>query len=245
MTTYLIDDEPYCTDVLRVLLEKYCPTITISGIFNDAELALEAIHQQPPQLIFLDIEMPMLNGFELLRRCEGLPFKVIFTTAYDQYAVKAFKFNALDYLLKPIDKDELAIAVQKAEQSATPNTAQLAAVEYLKNNPVPERIALPVGQELLLVSVDDIQYCASEGAYVSVFLKGQSKPIVLSKSLREFEELLNNPAFFRAHNSYLVHLKHIAKIIRSDSGEIIMANGHSIPVARAKKPELMRLIVKM
>jgi two-component system LytT family response regulator len=118
MTTYLIDDEPYCTDVLRVLLEKYCPNITISGIFNDAELALEAIQQQPPQLIFLDIEMPMLNGFDLLRRCEGLPFKVIFTTAYDQYAVKAFKFNALDYLLKPIDKDELAIAVQKAEQSA-------------------------------------------------------------------------------------------------------------------------------
>ena len=245
MNTFLIDDEPNCTDVLQVLLAKYCPEIQVQGIFNDAELALEAIRRERPQLIFLDIEMPMLNGFELLRRCEPLDFKVIFTTAYDQYAIKAFKFNALDYLLKPVDKAELMAAVRKARQNASPSPARLDAVQYLKNNPVPERIALPVGQELLMVEVADIQYVASDGAYVSVFLRDQNKPVLLSKSLREFEELLNNPGFFRAHNSYLVNLKFIKKIMRNEGGEIVMANGHSLPVARAKKPDLLGLIAKV
>ena len=245
MNTFLIDDEPNCTDVLQVLLTKYCSEIEIQGVFNDAELALEAIRRERPQLIFLDIEMPMLNGFELLRRCEPLDFKVIFTTAYDQYAIKAIKFNALDYLLKPVDKAELMAAVTKARQNASQSLARLDAVQYLKNNPVPERIALPVGQELLMVEVADIQYVASDGAYVSVFLRDQNKPVLLSKSLREFEELLNNPGFFRAHNSYLVNLKFIKKIMRNEGGEIVMANGCSLPVARAKKSDLLALIAKV
>jgi len=245
MNTYLIDDESNCTEVLEVLLQKYCPSVKIGGIFNDPEQALEAIQQARPQLVFLDIEMPILNGFDLLRRCEPLDFKVVFTTAYDQYAVKAFKFNALDYLLKPVDKDELVAAVHKAQQNASPTTVQLNAAQYLRNNPVPERIALPVGQELLLVEVADIQYLESEGSYVSVFLKDQNKPVILSKSLREFEELLNNPVFFRAHNSYLVNLKHLKKIVRTDGGEIVMNNGRSLPLARTKKAELIGLIAKV
>jgi two-component system LytT family response regulator len=245
MKTYLLDDEPNCTDVLKVLLEKYCPEVQVTGIFNDPELALEAIRRERPALFFLDIEMPILNGFELLRNCEPLNFKVVFTTAYDQYAVKAFKFNALDYLLKPLDKDELIAAVAKAKQNASPTPTQLSSMQYLKSNPTPERIALPVGQELLLVEVADIQYFESEGAYVSVFLKDQNKPVVLSKSLREFEELLNNPGFFRAHNSYLVNLKHVKKIVKADGGEIVMGNGRALPVARAKKVELMGLIAKV
>ncbi len=245
MNTFLIDDEPNCTDVLQVLLAKYCPEIQVQGVFNDAELALETICRERPQLIFLDIEMPMLNGFELLRRCEPLDFKVVFTTAYDQYAIKGFKFNVLDYLLKPVDKAELMAAVSKARQNASPSPARLDAVYHLKNNPVPERIALPVGQELLMVEVANIQYVASDGAYVSVYLKDQNKPVLLSKSLREFEELLNNPGFFRAHNSYLVNLKFIKKIMRNEGGEIVMANGHSLPVARAKKPDLLGLIAKV
>ncbi|MBK8558205.1 MAG: response regulator transcription factor [Lewinellaceae bacterium] len=245
MKTYLLDDEPNCTDVLQVLLKKHCPDVQITGIFNDPETALEAIQREPPALLFLDIEMPMLNGFELLRQCAPLDFKVIFTTAYDQYAVKAFKFNALEYLQKPVDKDELITAVTKAKRNTNPTPAQISSVQYLKNNPTPERIALPVGQELILIEVSDIQYIESDGSYVSVFLKDQKKPIVLSKSLREFEELLNNPDFFRAHNSYLVHLKHIKKIVKTDGGEIVMGNGCSLPVARAKKLELIGLIAKV
>lgn len=245
MKTYLLDDEPNCTDVLQVLLNKYCPEVQVAGIFNDPEMALDIIRRERPQLLFLDIEMPILNGFELLRKCEPLDFKVIFTTAYDQYAVKAFKFNALDYLLKPVDKDELILAVKKAQQAASPSSSLLETVQYLKNNPIPERIALPVGKELLLVEVADIQYFESDGSYVSVFLHGQNKPVILSKSLREFEELLNNPAFFRAHNSYLINLKHVKKIVLTGGGEIVMGNGRSLPVARNKKAELMGLIVKV
>jgi two-component system, LytTR family, response regulator len=245
IATILIDDERNCTDLLRVMLEKYCPEITVTDVFNDPELALAHIKSDRPQLVFLDIEMPRLNGFDLLQACGNLDFKVVFTTAYDQYAVKAFKFNALDYLLKPIDKDELIQAVEKIKRASVPPTARVEAARLLRENPVPERIALPVGQELVFVEVPEILYCESDGSYVSVFLQYQAKPILLSKSLREFEELLNNPAFFRAHNSYLINLKQVQKIVRTDGGEIIMRNGKSLPVARAKKAELMGMIAKL
>lgn len=245
MTAYLIDDEPHSTDVLRVLLEKYCPEVDVRASYNDPEQALAAITQQAPELLFLDIEMPVLNGFELLRRCPHTDFHIIFTTAYDQYAVKAFKFNALDYLLKPIDKEELVHAVRKARDAPYIGATHLDAVQLLRHQPMPERIALPVGQALIFTDVADIEYLSSDGAYVSVFLQGERKPILLAKSLREFEELLNNPAFFRVHNSHLVHLRHIQKIMRNDGGEIIMRNGQSLPVARAKKAALMALIAKV
>lgn len=243
--TFLIDDEPHCTDVLRVLLAKHCPDIEVCGVYNDAEQALQAIQQDCPALVFLDIEMPVLNGFDLLRACMPLDFRVVFTTAYDQYAVRAFKFNALDYLLKPVEPAELVQAVDKVRQASIPSPQRVEAVRLLKEQPVPERIALPVGQELLLVDVSNILYCESDGSYVSVFLLGQPKPILLSKSLREFEELLNNPAFFRAHNSYLVHLKHVQKIFRADGGGLVMTNGNSLPVARAKKAELLTMVAKL
>lgn len=243
--TFLIDDEPNCTDVLRVLLAKHCPDVQLCGVFNDAEQALAAIQLERPELVFLDIEMPVLNGFDLLQACAPLDFRVVFTTAYDQYAVRAFKFNALDYLLKPIERVELIAAVDKVKRASIPSPQRLEAVRLLKEQPVPERIALPVGQELLLVDVSAILYCESDGSYVSVFLQGQTKPILLSKSLREFEELLNNPAFFRSHNSYLVHLKHVQKIFRADGGGLVMVNGATLPVARAKKADLLTLVAKL
>jgi two-component system, LytTR family, response regulator len=245
ITTFLIDDEPNCTDVLRVLLTKHCPDIQLTGVYNDAEQALKAIQAERPQLVFLDIEMPVLNGFDLLKACAPLDFRVVFTTAYDQYAVRAFKFNALDYLLKPVERDELMAAVDKVKQAGIPSALHLDAVRLLREQPMPMRIALPVGQELLLVDVSTILYCASDGSYVSVFLAGQTKPVLLSKSLREIEELLNNPAFFRVHNSFLVHLQHVQKIFRADGGGIVMANGASLPVARAKKADLLAMVAKL
>lgn len=251
LKTYLIDDEPHCTDVLAVLLQKHCPQVAVAGVFNDPELALEAIRRERPDLVFLDIEMPHLNGFDLLRACGPIDFRLVFTTAYDQYAVKAFKFNALDYLLKPIDRAELLAAVEKSLQKTASQPmlpAQLDAAQYLKNTPVPERIALPVGQELIFVEVADIVFCESEGSYATFHLKAGNdrlEKIIVSKSLREIEELLNNPAFFRAHNSFLVNLRHVQKIVRTDGGEIIVPGGRSLPVARAKKAELMQLIARL
>jgi two-component system LytT family response regulator len=247
MTAFLIDDEPHCTDVLRVLLAKYCPELSVTGIFNDPEAALSALQKETPDLVFLDIEMPVLNGFDLIRQCPpNASFKLIFTTAYDQYAVKAFKFNALDYLLKPIDGTELKAAVEKSKQALMPAAAQIDLAQYLKNNPVPERIALPVASDLILTEVTDILYCESDGSYVSFYLKNQPKPVIVSRSLREVEELLNNPAmFFRCHNSYLINMNHLKKIVRSESGEIVMRNDRTIPVARTKKAELLKLVAKL
>jgi two-component system LytT family response regulator len=247
MTCFLIDDEPHCTDVLRVLLQKNCPEVQILGVFNDPERALAALERMAPDLVFLDIEMPMLNGFDWLRQCPpNSRFKLIFTTAYDQYAVKAFKFNALDYLLKPIDGAELRNAVEKTLHSPQPALAQLDAVQYLQRHPVPERIALPVGSDLILTEVADILYCESDGSYVSFFVKNQQKSIIVSKSLREVEDLLNNPTvFFRCHNSFLINVQHIKKIIRSESAEIIMWNDRSVPVARAKKADLLKMIARL
>lgn len=247
MTAYIIDDEPFSSDALRVLLEKYCPEIKIKGIFNQSPKALEAIQLDAPDLLFLDIEMPQLNGFDLLRQCEDLTkFRVIFTTAYDQFAIKAFKFNALHYLLKPIDKDELIQAVTFAtQQHRMINTQKLDAIQYLKNNPIPERIALPVEQELIFVEVKDIIYATADGAYVSIYTTTQNKPIIITKSIGALEGLMNNPNFFRIHKSYLINLKHIKKIIRTDGGYVEMSNGKQIDVARRKKDEFMELIARL
>lgn len=245
MKAYLIDDESNCTDVLQVFLERYCPEIQVTGVFNNPVEALSAIQRQRPDILFLDIEMPVLNGFDLLKQCPELDFKLIFTTAYDRYAVKAFKFSALDYLLKPIDKDELIAAVAKAKHTGAPEVARLEEVSYLRQNPVPERIALPVGSELIIVQTADILYCESDGSYVSFYLANQPRPVIVSKSLREIEELLNNPGFFRPHNSFLIQIKFISKIVRTDGGEVVMSNGKSIPVARNKKAELIGKMTKL
>jgi two-component system, LytTR family, response regulator len=247
MTAYIIDDEPFSSDALRVLLEKYCPEIEIKGIFNQSPKALEAIKNAAPNLLFLDIEMPQLNGFDLLRQCDDLTkFKVIFTTAYDQFALKAFKFNALHYLLKPIDKDELIQAVTFAQQQhRIINVQKLDAVQYLKNNPTPERIALPVEQELIFVEVKDIIYATADGAYVFIHVSNLAKPIIITKSLGALEDLMNNPNFFRVHKSFLINLKHIKKIVKTDGGYVEMSNGKQIDVARRKKDEFMELIVRL
>jgi two-component system, LytTR family, response regulator len=247
MTAFLIDDEAHCTDVLQLLLQRHCPSVIISGVFNDAELALAALLQAPPDLVFLDIEMPLLNGFDLLRRCPpDRNFRLIFTTAYDQYAIKAFKFNALDYLLKPIDVSELKVAVEKSLQIGPPSALQLDAAEHLRQFPVPERIALPTRSDLLMVTVSDILYCAADGSYVSFTIRGQQKPIVVSKSLREVEDLLQQPSlFFRCHHSFLVNVQHIKKVIRGENAALVMLNDVQIPVSRAKKPELLGVIARL
>lgn len=245
MTAYIIDDEPFSSDALRVLLEKHCPEIQIKGIFNQSPKALEAIQLAAPDLLFLDIEMPQLNGFDLLRQCKTTNFSVIFTTAYDQFAVKAFKFNALDYLLKPIDKDELIQAVASAKKQSAISIQKIDTVQYLKNNPTPDRIALPVEQALIFIEVKDLIYATADGAYVSVFVANLTKPIIITKSLSAIEELLNNTNFFRAHKSFLINLKHIKKIIKSEGGTIIMSNNHNVEVSRRRKDELMELIVRL
>ncbi|MBK8349565.1 MAG: response regulator transcription factor [Saprospiraceae bacterium] len=242
MTAVIIDDEVYCTDVVSILTSKYCPEVEIAAVFNHSVQALEYLKKQQPDIIFMDIEMPQMNGFELLQQIGDVSSRIIFTTAYDQYAIQAFKFNAVDYLLKPIDKDELIAAVKKsAPKLQQPKIEHL---QYLSQTNVPEKILLPIGNEIIFVQVKDITCCEAEGSYCKVYIMDKEKPYLLSRTLRDIEELLNNPGFFRPHTSWLIHDIHIQKIIRTEGMEIVLHGDIHVPVARSKKQEVMDRLMK-
>ncbi|MCB9082262.1 MAG: response regulator transcription factor [Lewinellaceae bacterium] len=248
MKAILVDDERYCTELLASLLAKHCPEIETIAEFNDPVAAVSFIQHSPPDLLFLDIEMPRLNGFDLLERCRPVTFPVIFTTAYNQYALRAIKISALDYLLKPIDVDELKLAVEKAqEQPAHPaDWKQYELMESTRQHTQepPKTIALSTLDGLTFVQVADIIYCQSDGSYTKLFFT-QGDPLLLSKSIKEVGEILITCGFMRVHHSYLINFDHIRKYIRGEGGEVIMRNGHNVPVARSKKAEFLERIAKL
>ncbi|WP_373551251.1 LytR/AlgR family response regulator transcription factor [Haliscomenobacter sp.] len=241
MKALLLDDEPYCVELLGHLLKRHCPEIEITASFTDPIAALEYLRKHPsPNLVFLDVEMPRLNAFDLLNLLHPFTFKLIFTTAYDKYAVKAIKFSALDYLLKPIDIEELKSAVKKANSQQLVQASQLDMAAKYRNseNKAPDRIALCTAAGVDFVQLKEILYCSSDGSYTEVHLHTGNK-IVLSKSLKELEELLPPSDFFRPHHSHLLNLQHIKRYIKGSGGEILMANGKRLPVARSRKLELL------
>lgn len=247
MHAVIIDDEKHCRDVLQMLLERHCPEVTIDALCGDPEEALKMIERLQPQLVFLDVEMPGMNGFELLESCARRSFSVIFTTAYDQYAIKAIRHSALDFLLKPIDKDELVQSVQKAlTQTANSATKVDALLQFLHQHVQPnERLALPTEDGLRMIPVKDITYCESAGGYTKVFMAQQGMPTLICRSLKEVEEALREKGFFRVHNSYLINLSYMHKYIKGDGGEIIMTDGKNIPVSRNRKQDFLMRIERL
>jgi len=245
MRAILIDDELACTETLAIELSAYCPEVEIIAKCNTAEDGLKAILKSKPDIVFLDIEMPWMNGFELLEQIPTINFAVIFVTAYDQFAIKAFRFSAVDYLLKPIDKSELIEAVQKVNQRSPENKAN-EQLQYLlknikhQNEPLPN-IALPTMEGLDFIAVKDIIYCESDNNYTNLF-QTNGKKILLSKPLKEIEAMLSEHRFFRTHQSFLVHLDHISKYIKGSGGYVVMSNGANVTVSRAKKEELLKLV---
>lgn len=241
----IIDDEPDCCESLSILLQRNCPEVNIAGTFYSAEKALLAINEIKPQLVFLDIEMPNMNGFEMLEKLSSIDFELIFTTSYDQYAIKAIRFSALDYLLKPIDREELQKAVQKVKSRLQkPLTQQLEILLQKINqpsNPI-QRIALPTMEGLKLVPVDSIISCASEGNYTIFLLKDKQK-IIVSRPLKEVEEMLEEYSFFRVHHSYIVNMNEIDRFIKTDGGYLIMSDGSSVDVSRSKKELLLKKLL--
>ncbi|SHL89980.1 two component transcriptional regulator, LytTR family [Chitinophaga jiangningensis] len=248
MRAIIVDDEKHSRDVLRILLEKNCPDITVMATCNNGEAALDAIAMYDPQLLFLDIEMPGLDGFQVLEATKRGSFAVIFTTAYDHYAVQAIRHSALDYLLKPIDTAELKEAVIKAtERMGQPVTKKVDnLVEMLQQHiKQSERLALPTTEGLRMVIASDILYCESNGANTNVYLRSQEKPFPVTRTMKEMEEVLEDKAFFRVHNSFLVNLSFMDKYIKGDGGEIIMCDGQRVPVSRQKKQDFLLRIEKM
>jgi two-component system LytT family response regulator len=237
----IVDDEPNCSESLGTMLERYCPDVELSAICNSGASALKQIPLHNPQLVFLDIEMPHMNGFELIEKLQKINFELIFTTSYDQYAIKAIKFSALDYLLKPIDREELKKAVQKVLQRQQPPLPQQLEILLQKlNQPVNSslRIAIPTMEGLQMILVDSIICCNSDDNYTNFHLKNKQK-ITASRTLKDIEEMLEGRSFFRVHHSHLVNLNEIHKYVKGEGGYLIMSDGTSINVSRTRKDMLL------
>jgi two-component system, LytTR family, response regulator len=210
----LVDDEVHCLDTLSILLKEYCPEVNILDRCRSAKAALEAIEKLKPSLVFLDIEMPAMNGFEMLEQFEEIPFAVIFTTSYDQYAIKAIRFSALDYLLKPVDPKELITAVHKAQtQKQLPAAEQFQILlDHVQHKETGfKKIAVPTSGGFELIPEDEILRCEADDNYTHIFLKNKNR-IIACRTLKEVEEQLQNFShFIRVHHSYLVNLNEVTK----------------------------------
>jgi two-component system LytT family response regulator len=247
LKTILIDDEEKARENLLILLNKHCSEdIEVIGEYDNIDMAYQAIHDLKPQLIFLDIEMGRASGFDLLSQFNQYPFKVVFVTAFDHYAIKAIKFSALDYLLKPVAASDLRTAVDKAKKSVELDSGVhfQTLFEFIKNpKKKSNRIAIPTQTGYQLISVDQIMYCQAQKEYTFIKLhKGET--VVSSFNLGEYEDLLQDYDFFRVHHSYIVNRQYIENYIRGEGGEIVMHGSLRIPVSRRKKDEFLEWLKK-
>ena len=240
----LVDDEVHCLDTLSILLEENCPQVQILEKCRSPKLALESIRRLNPNLVFLDIEMPNMNGFELLEQFDTIPFAVIFTTSYDQYAIKAIHISALDYLLKPVDPKELVAAIRKVERHKMAPSAeqfQMLLTQIQHKGGELTKIPVPTTEGLELIHADQILRCEADDNYTHIYLKDRTK-IVASRSLKEVEgQLQNFPYFIRVHHSYIVNLNEVTKYVRGEGGYVVMTDGTSVNVSRARKEALLKM----
>ena len=246
ISALIIDDERNASEMLEWQLQNYCPQVAIAGICSNAEDGIAAIHTYNPQLVFLDIEMPKKNGFELIQSFSNPRFDVIFTTAYNQFALKAFRFAAIDYLLKPIDADDLIAAVQRFEKrmlySNFKEQFEILMQQYAQPNTLPEKISFSTQQAIHFINPAIILYGESHSNYTTLYFIDNSK-MVVSKTLKEVEEMLVNYNFYRIHHSYVINLKQVNRYVKIDGGFIEMTDGKQLPISRQKKEEVMKILV--
>ena len=237
----IIDDEPDCVKLLALQLKMYCPQVQVVAGCTESETGYLKIKELLPDIVFMDIEMPVMNGFQLLEKIGSIQFSLVFVTAYDQFAVKAFRFSALDYLLKPIDGKDLKAAVEKAEQRHWPQPQQLNLLKeqlhgVTKN--IPDKIALPYQNGVIFAEIKNVIYCESDNNYTRIYTVDGKKYLV-AKTLGDIQEVLEERNFLRIHRQYLINLSHIKKYVRGDGNYVIMSNDQSIPVARNQKERLV------
>jgi len=240
----LIDDESNSLEMMEWLLKTYCPQVKIEAMCNSAEKGLEAIHHYKPDVVFLDIEMPHMNGFDMLEQFDKLFFDVVFCTAYDQFAIKAFKYSALNYLLKPVDPDDLKETISRLEsRRSSPSPEQIKLLfENIRQVPkqTVQRIALTTNDGMIFVATGDIIYCEAESNYTNIVLT-TGKKIMVSKVLKDIDEALSGPDFFRVHNSFLININRIKKFVRGEGGYVIMDDGTTVSISRSRRQEFMEL----
>lgn len=246
MKAIIIDDELSGREVLKKLVQLNCPQVTVVNTLNSIETGLHSIREDKPDLVFLDIQMPNASGFDLLNQLDKIDFEIIFVTAHDSFAIRAFKYAAVDYLLKPIKVTELIDAVQRADERIKNNQTQdnvkfmLEKVSPAKKAFLNNKILLPTLGGYNIIEVSDITYCKSESNYTR-FNFTDGKNLVVSKTLKEFELILLENNFFRIHRSYIINLNCIAKYNKGKGGEVVMKDGAILEVSREKKEEFLKL----
>lgn len=246
MKSLIIDDEPDAVEALHLTLMETCPEVAVAGKFTDPVKGLAAIRSLKPDLVFLDIEMPVLNGFQLLEELGDIPFALIFATAYDRFAVKAFRYSAVDYLLKPVVPEELRKAVDKAMEKQRIEKVQIELLRQQLYAPDAKRfdkIALPYAHGYTFVELADVMYCESDSSYTKFYLV-TGEMYLITKTLGDVEEMLAGGDFFRIHKQFLVNMRHIRSYTRGDGGYVVMPNKISIPVSRIKKEEFTELFTR-
>jgi two-component system LytT family response regulator len=236
----IIDDEQHSIDTLKWKLENYCPDVEVVAAFEHPQEGIRFLLKNSIDLLFLDVEMPLLNGFDVLEEVGHINFEVIFTTAYENFGVRAVKINALDYLLKPVQNKELKEAVQKLRNKKKP-VSMPATSEKERSPAQPLRVALASKDSIEFVPPSEIIVCMASSNYTTLFLTGGRKKLV-SKTLKEFEDMLVTHHFYRPHNSHLVNLHFVREFIKSDGGYLVMENEMKVPVAKSRKDELLLML---
>ena len=244
----LVDDEVRIRTSIKHLIGMYYDNAQVVGEADEVHSAMDVIKGQKPDVVLLDINMPGGSGFDLLKQFNPLPFKVIFITAFDSYAVQAFKFSALDYLLKPVNPDELVAALQKAHKYLHAEETGIRMEAFLQNmsgtTRETKKIVLNTQEAMHIINVTDIVRCEADRNYTKFIVAG-SKNILVSGSLKEYDEMLSPYGFFRSHHSHLVNLDFIDRFDKRDGGRLILKDGSDILLAVRKKDELMAVLSKI
>lgn len=247
ITAVIIDDEQHSIDTLKWKLENYCTDVKVEAAFDSPADGVAYLKKSQPDLLFLDIEMPMLNGFDVLEELgRSVSFDIIFTTAYDNFGIQAVKFSALDYLLKPVQNKELKDAIEKHLNKGKQKISSMQ-IDTLLSNVNAERkgkvgkIALASKESIEFVDAHEIVCCEANSNYTNVYMS-EGRKRVISKTLKEFEDMLSVHQFFRPHNSFLINLNRVKEFIRGDGGFLVMENKMKIPVSKSRREELMELL---
>ncbi len=248
MRAVLIDDEISNVENLSTLLERHCPQVTIIATAQSVGAAVDAIEKYLPDLVFLDIQMGGQTGFDVLKLLPTRNFEVIFVTAYDQYGIQAVKFAALDYLLKPIDIEELMNAVNKAERKLA-TQIQTSQLDFLlqqlkKPETNVSKIALQMQSEIRYVALSEIVRCEADNTYTHFFLSSDEK-ILVSKSLKEYADLLRPSGFLRTHQSHLVNPKYVKSWLKEDGGMLLLISGEKIPISKPNKETVKQALQQL
>lgn len=248
LNVVIIEDEIHSRETLKTLLTEFCEDVNVMGMTGSMEEAVGLINQLQPELVFLDIELQTGTGFDVLNRVDQRNFEVIFTTAFEHYAIKAIKFSSIDYLLKPIDLDELHLALKKARQKKDQllTTRQLDLLLKNIGNKTDQKrkICLSTADGLEFIQVNNIMYCEANGSYTNFHIKPDIR-LVVSKNLKEYEQMLVDYDFMRVHNSFLINLHEVKKFVKSEGGYILMNNDSQISISPSKREVFLRRMAKL